>query len=77
MSEDPKSEDPKVVVKQLMRAASVSVMTMIGCVGAGGVLGWGVERVINAQGWGIIFGVLAGVLVGFYQLYKQVMRLGQ
>jgi hypothetical protein len=53
MSEDPKPEDPKVVVKQLMRAASVSVMTMIGCVGAGGVLGWGVECVINAHGWGL------------------------
>ncbi|MDA8576119.1 AtpZ/AtpI family protein [Candidatus Marinamargulisbacteria bacterium] len=70
-------EDPRAVVKQLMRAASVSALTMIGCVCLGAGVGWVMERVAPAQGWGLVGGVLAGVLVGFYQLYKQVVRLGQ
>ena len=57
------AEDPKTVVKQLMRAASVSVATMIGCVCLGAGVGWGMERVFPAQGWWLVAGVLAGVLV--------------
>lgn len=70
-------EDPKAIIKQLMRAAGVSVMAMIGFVCAGAAVGWCLELLVDARGWGLIAGVLAGVLLGFYQLYKQVMRLGQ
>lgn len=70
-------EDPKAIVKQLMRAASISVVAMIGFVCTGAAVGWGVEALVDARGWGVIIGVLAGVLLGFYQLYRQVMRLGQ
>ena len=58
-------EDPKAVVKQLIRAASVSVVTMIGCVCLGAGVGWGMERVVPAQGLVVGCWCFSGCLVGF------------
>ena len=57
------TKDPKTVVRQLMRAAAVSAMTMIGCVGAGAAVGWVLEGIVDMSGWGIIVGVLGGVFL--------------
>ena len=55
-------------------AAAGASYTLIGAIVLLGGIGFAVDRWQDSAPWGLIIGLLAGVVVGFYELVRTVWR---
>jgi F0F1-type ATP synthase assembly protein I len=54
-------------------AASASY-TLIGAIILLGGIGYGVDAWLGTAPWGLLIGLLAGIVIGFYELAKTIWR---
>ena len=47
---------------------------MVGALLVLGAVGYGVDRWAGTEPWGVLIGLLLGMVVGFYELVKAVSR---
>src|SRR5262245_35253556 len=54
--------------------AAAASYTLIGAIVLFGAIGFGVDRWLSSAPWGLLIGLLLGMVVGFYELAKVVWR---
>ena len=55
--------------------AAATGYTLIGAVLLLGGIGHGVDRWLETTPWGVVIGLLLGIVVGFYELSKAVWKI--
>ncbi len=54
--------------------AAAAAYTLIGAVVMLGAVGYGIDRWLDTGPWGVVVGLLLGVVVGFYELIKSTWQ---
>lgn len=66
----------KALQENVTRAApaAAAAYSMVGALLLLGALGYGIDRWAGTEPWGVLIGLLLGMVVGFYELVKSVNR---
>jgi len=75
-SRSPLTGSTKALQENVTRAApaAAAAYSMVGALLLLGAAGYGVDRWAGSEPWGVMIGLLLGMVVGFYELVKAVYR---
>ena len=72
----PLNGSTKTLQENVARAApaAAAAYSMVGALLLLGAVGYGVDRWAGSEPWGVLSGLLLGMVVGFYELVKTAYR---
>lgn len=69
---DPLASTTKILIENVTRSgpAAGAAYTLVGALLLMGAVGYGVDHWAGTEPWGVLVGLLLGMVVGFYELVK-------